>query len=192
MVTVPASRDRRCQRKSVSTRRPGWHPGSVRLQSRDGASLDLGLTGYQFDASARAPVGTDWDANWLLVRGEVHTADGVEWTFLDPCLTTWESRSISSWLRSAAAGQIAVAEHWSGAEDLLHFTEPNVAFSLQQRAGNRAVVRVHFSLEALPPSLHAGHRPDIFDYHVAFDVNTDDLTAAADAWDRQCAAFPIR
>jgi hypothetical protein len=116
------------RRISVSTRPPGWHPGSVRLQSRDGASLELGPTGYQFGANPLAPVGTDWDANWLLVHGEVHTADGAAWTFLDPCLTAWEALSISRWLRDAAAGRIAVAEHWSGVEDLLHFTEPNVAF----------------------------------------------------------------
>jgi hypothetical protein len=162
------------------------------LQSRDGASLELDPTGYEFDADPLAPVGSDRDANWLVVHGEVHTADGAAWTFRDPCLTTWEAPSISRWLRDAAAGRIAPTEHWSGIEDLLHFTEPNVALSLQQRAGGRAVVRVHFSLEALPPSLSLDQRPDIFDYHAAFDVGADDLTTAADVWDRQCAAFPIR
>jgi hypothetical protein len=44
----------------------------------------------------------------------------------------------------------------------------------------------------LPPSPRPDRRPDIFDYHVAFDVGTGDLTTAADVRDRQCAAFPIR
>lgn len=164
----------------------------MRLQSRDGASLELSPTGYQFAANPLAPVGTDWDANWLLIHGEAHTVNGAAWTFHDPCLTTWEAVSISRWLRDAAAGRIAATEHWSGEKELLHFTEPNVAFSLQQHAGGRAVVRVHFSLEALPPSLRTNHRPDIFDYHVPFDVSTHDLTTAADAWDQQRAVFPIR
>ena len=35
--------------------------------------LDIRPVGYQFGANPQAAPGTDWDANWLVVRGEVQT-----------------------------------------------------------------------------------------------------------------------
>ena len=56
---------------------------------------------YQFDVPPATAGERDWDANWLMIRGYVCTADGRQWAFLDPCLTTWEARNLSAWLRGA-------------------------------------------------------------------------------------------
>lgn len=72
---------------------------------------------------------SNWDANWLVVRGEIGTADGRGWTFLDPCLSTWEALSVGEWLRAVAAG--------GPAPDDPRFTEPNLAFELDGRHGER-------------------------------------------------------
>jgi hypothetical protein len=83
------------------------HAGLVRLLSLDGTSIDLRPIRYQFGANPQALPGTDWDANWLIIQGEVHTADGASWTFIDPCLTTWEAREFGAWLRGVAGGIVA-------------------------------------------------------------------------------------
>ncbi len=164
----------------------------MRLLSSDGALLDLRPIAYQYGANPRAAVGTDWDANWLMVQGNVRTAEGRDWTFTDPCLTTWEAREIGSWLRGVVAGLVAPATERPEEADLLCFTEPNVALSLVGRSEGRVQVRVHFSLEALPPWLGLRVRPEIFAYFVAFDLSIDELAAAAEEWDRDCEPFSMR
>jgi hypothetical protein len=169
-----------------------WHPDQVRLLSADGALLELRPIGYQFGANPQAEVGADWDANWLVVHGDVRTAEGHGWSFTDPCLTTWEAREIGSWLRGVVAGLVAPATERPEEADLLCFTEPNVALSLVGRSEGRVQVRVHLSLEALPPWLGEGVRPDIFAYFVGFDLSIDALAVAAEEWDRDCERFPVR
>jgi hypothetical protein len=46
----------------------------VRLLSRDGASIDIRPIRYQFGASLQTTPGTNWDANWLVIRGEIQTS----------------------------------------------------------------------------------------------------------------------
>ncbi|MGI5236567.1 WapI family immunity protein [Dactylosporangium sp. CA-139066] len=151
------------------------------LHSSDGASLALGLAAYQFPGRpASGPPGTDWDANWLIVGGAVRTAAGDTWTFRDPCLTTSEARSLARWLHAASAGPVE--------DELLHFTEPNVAWSQESYTPARVVIRVHFSLESRP-HFAAG---DIFDFYVPFTLSPAHLSAAAEVWDGECAAFPVR
>jgi len=57
----------------------------VRLLSGDGASVGLRPVAYQFSrqvaaGAAEEPTaaepGTDWDANWLMIRGDIRTSDG--------------------------------------------------------------------------------------------------------------------
>jgi hypothetical protein len=43
-------------------------PDAVRLLSGDGASVDVLPVAYQFNRTSTAAVGTDWDANWLMIR----------------------------------------------------------------------------------------------------------------------------
>jgi len=70
----------------------------VRLLSSDGTSMDMRPIKHRYGANPQAAPGTDWDANFLVIRGEVQTGDGRGWTFMDPCLTTWEAQKLSTWL----------------------------------------------------------------------------------------------
>lgn len=164
----------------------------MRLLSADHASVDLSIARYQFPG--RKGQGTDdWDANWLQVAGTVVLADRKTWTFEDPCLTTWEAAELGRWLNSVADGSVQPSPFGPGQdEQLLVFTEPNVAFSLQERIANRVRVRVHFSLEALPPWLQGARQPDMFDYFVVLDVSEAELRQAAGDWTLNLGQFPPR
>jgi hypothetical protein len=171
-----------------------WDPGSVRLVSNDRALVELRPTGYQFSraggtetesADCTAESYADWDANWLVIRGDVTAADGRSWSFTDPCLTTWEAERLSMWLdavsRDAADRDVAV------------FTEPNVSFFVDGRDGDWVRMRVRFLHESLPgwlPRGVAGWQAD--EYFVALEVSTADLAGVARAWDRERRAFPAR
>jgi hypothetical protein len=169
-----------------------WHPELVLLTSVDGASVELRISGYQFPG-CEGTTRRDWDANWLHVRGNVAQADGKTWSFEDPSLTTWEARALGTWLQGAAAGTAAVSPFTTGEPgQLLAFTEPNLAFSLESRIGDRVQVRAHFSLEALPPWLRGQHEPEIFDYFVPVDLSAEELADAAGTWTCDLARYPER
>lgn len=164
------------------------------LTSFDGPVVNLCISGYQFPQRV-ATSGRDWDANWLNVHGEVTQADGKSWVFEDPCLTTREAQALGSWLRGAAAGTVPVSPFGTGEvaeERLLFFTEPNLAFSVESRMSDRVGVRVHFSLEALPPWLHGAQQPDMFDCVVLIRLSAAELADAADSWARDLTQYPER
>ncbi|MGW2116965.1 WapI family immunity protein [Streptomyces zhihengii] len=144
---------------------------------------------YQFPEAEGCP----YDDNWLVVRGEV-TTPGGSWTFVDPALLVGEAHRVTAWLRGAAAGTVAVTEpDHDGVWPDTWFTEPVLAFSLAARGDDATLaVRVHLSLEALPPWRTGDDRPDIYQYWVHVLVGTDELRAAADAWAEALAAFPTR
>lgn len=162
------------------------------LNSSDGASVELRISGYQFPGYD-GPARRDWDANWLHVRGNVAQADRKTWSFEDPSLTTWEAQALGTWLQGAAAGTVAVSPFGTGdPEQLLVFTEPNLAFSLESRIGDQVQVRTHLSLEALPPWLRGEHQPDIFEYFVLVHLSAAELASAARTWTRDLAHYPER
>lgn len=162
----------------------------MKLVSADGAAVDLRPLRYQFPGIT----GTgqyDWDANWLVIGGDVHLPDDRGWSFSDPCLTTWEARSLGAWLRAVVVGNVEPTEFsGDGEETLEHFTEPNVALSLAAWSDASAVLRVHFSLESRPPWL--GPDADIFDFFVELDVPLGRLSTAVDDWERELSSFPAR
>lgn len=153
--------------------------------------VSLAPVAYQFPASRAVGPGRDWDANWLMIRGEVHHPDDSTWTFTDPCLTTWEARELGYWLHAVAAGEVTPQVRGEDLVDVC-FTEPNLAFTLVGRDETRCVLAVHFSLEALPPWLHGADRPAIFDYSVSLTLTRDDLSRAAQEWREELRAFPAR
>lgn len=142
---------------------------------------------YQFDVAAPGSGGRDWDANWLLIQGEVGTADHRQWVFLDPCLTTWEARDLGAWLREAATGNVQ-----PGRRSLV-FTEPNLAFCVEEHDGGRASVRIRFAHEALPAWMPRDHPHwQAGEYVLVLELAGRDLAQAADTWDRECMPFPER
>jgi hypothetical protein len=162
----------------------------VLLTSSDGASIDLRISGYQFP-DREATGKRDWDANWLNVRGNITQADGKSWTFEDPSMTTWEAQALGAWLQGTAAGAVSASPAGTD-EQLLAFTEPNLAFGVESRTGDQVSIRVHFSLEALPPWLQGWQRPDVFDYFVLVDLSVVELAQAADSWARDLTVHPER
>jgi hypothetical protein len=146
----------------------------------------LSPAAYQFQVTPATADEQDWDANWLMIRGDIRTASGRQWEFLDPCLTTWEARSLSAWLHRAAGGGAARGRH-------ITFTEPDLAFSLSRRDAGRARLHVCFSHEALPP--WAPHDHDGWqagEYVLPLDISQEDLARAARAWDLEHEQFPER
>jgi hypothetical protein len=163
----------------------------VRLQGVSGALVELNVTGYQYP-SLRGSGERDWDANWLNVRGEIRVADGRQWWFLDPCLTTWEAKQLGAWLRAVMVGSVPstgleVEEH-----GIFFFTEPNVAVSLAARDALSATLRFHFSLESAPPWLPTDGSIDLFDFFVPITAPLEDVASAIEEWERDLAAFPAR
>jgi hypothetical protein len=154
----------------------------MQLHSPDGASVELRITGYQWDV----------DATWLQVCGHITLADGKTWDFEESCLTTRDAREVGSWLREAAAGTVPPSPVAGGEpEGLLDFLEPNIAFSVEERTADRVRIRIHFSLESLPPWLqNAELEPDPFQYFVRLEVSAEELTRAAESWMLGLAEFP--
>ena len=163
----------------------------MQLRSPDGVSVDLRIAGYQFPDHRWA---RDEDANWLRVRGHIILADGRTWVFEDPCLRTWDARELGSWLREVAAGRVPPSPvTGSEPEELLWFLEPNIAFSVEERTADRVRIRVHFSLESLPPWLGGPEvEPGLFEYFMRLEVSAEELNRAAEAWILELAAFPER
>lgn len=166
--------------------------GAVRLTSTDGTVVELQPLRYQFPAAAGAGP-QDWDANWLVIRGDVHLPDGRRWHFQDPCLTTWEAAELAGWLRSVAAGEVEAHPLPPDEDRLLAFTEPNLGFSLGSTGEGASQIRVHFSLEAAPPwSRPPEADAELYDFFVIVSTTVADLTRAVDEWDGERAAFPPR
>jgi hypothetical protein len=68
-----------------------------------------------------------------------------------------------------------------------------LAFSVEGRDGHRVRLRVHLSLEALPPWLRdSADRPEVLDFFVVLDLSSQELTTAAAEWTVELAPFPER
>lgn len=135
------------------------------------------------------PAGDEWDDNWLVISGDVSAPDAA-WRFTVPCLTTFEAKQISAWLRSVASGDIPVSIIGdAGVVPSLEFTEPNLAFSVDRYQDASTLVRVHFALESKP----VGQRSDDQDeFWVEVAVTAADLDSAADEWDEALSVLPDR
>lgn len=160
----------------------------MRLASPNGNSLTIRIDGYQYPAVTGSG-NRDYDANWLMVAGDVVDGD-VAWSFRDPCLLTWDARELAAWLRSVADGSRRpepIDPHGNGG-GLLVFTEPNLAFNLHDRTPDGAVIRVYLSLEALPP----GAETKIFEYFVELPMTDDRVAAGLAEWEAELRQFPVR
>lgn len=147
----------------------------MRLISSDGAMVELQPVSYQFSrppgtggAKGSSTTGSyaDWDANWLVIRGDVRTSDGQSWTFTDACLTTLEAEQLSRWLRAAGSDNAAAGL------DPAVFTEPNLSFFLDGVQGGRVRMRLRLSHESLPRSLRwEAPGGEASDYDIPLEVS---------------------
>ncbi|GGE94406.1 WapI family immunity protein [Mycetocola zhadangensis] len=146
---------------------------------------------YEF-ASA---MGDAWDDNWLVIAGEV-TAKEQKWSFRHPSLVIDEAIEIAEWFERVANRREAPTglRGNGGIEPSLAFTEPNLAFSVKSYGEDTAVVRVHFSLEALPPN-HRGPATDQiarYTFSVELEIPFTDALGAATTWRKELAVLPRR
>jgi hypothetical protein len=168
----------------------------VRLRWSDGAQVELRPVRYQFPPVRDSWTG-DWDANWLVIRGDVWLADGRSWSFEDPCLTTWEARELGAWLRGVVSGTVQPTPFDGSDEERIElFNEPNVALSLAARDEANTTARVHLSLESRPPWLSetdpGADAGDLFEFFVEMAAPLDAVAQAAAEWEQELAAFPER
>jgi len=149
------------------------------------ASVTLEPVRYEFATTA----GDEWDDNWLVISGDVSAPDAA-WQFAAPCLTMFEAKRISAWLRSVANGDIAVSAIGdAGVVPSLEFTEPNLAFSVGGYQGVSMSVRVHFALESMPVGQSGDDRDQFW---VEISVTAADLDSSAGEWDKALPVFPDR
>jgi hypothetical protein len=147
----------------------------VRLAGREGNELELSLVGYQYPDELVDP----WDSNALLVAVRVVSPQGI-WEVVDPCLTTWESARLASWLGAVAAGPDRLGRS---------LVEPNLSV-VASLAGGRLRLRVCFELESRPPwapTVQGGR-----DLCVDLDVARHEVVAAAADLRTDLARFPRR
>ncbi len=146
----------------------------MRLTSRDGAWLDLRVLRRQTLQQRAVELDReDWSQTWLLVRGEVHTADGRHWVFREPCLTPWEAQRLGSWLRAVAhepAGLIGQG---------LVFDEPALSFVLDAAREDRRLLRAHLAGPAAWVDPASGA---VLGGGVPLDLEVGGLAAAAQEW----------
>ena len=152
----------------------------MRLRGREGNELALSIVGYQFPDQAVDP----WDSNGLLVSVRVVSPQGT-WEVVDPCLTTWETSRLASWLAAVAHGRML------GPAATLD--EPNVSLRAAVDSPGpvaRVSLRVCFELENRPPwaPTVAGSR----NLCVDLDAGRHEIGAAAADLREDLARFPQR
>lgn len=149
-----------------------------------GASLDLGIEGYQFpslEANVMAGNDRDFDANWLVVAGQARTADGTVWRFQDPALDTYEAVELARWLRAVVAE--TAPPGW------LEFTEPNLSFAVESYGESQVRLRVRLEQEcAEPPTIKRQWQQS----RLTIDTDKRQLEEAVAALEKQLAEFPPR
>jgi hypothetical protein len=155
------------------------------------ASVDLDILGYEFPAAVEVERGWDWDANWLVIRGQVTTADR-SWSFTSPCLTTVEAAAIGRWLRQVARGEVDPAtDPGLGGRDAGYFVEPNLAVRLGAANENEVTLLWSFEQESAPPEATDDQR-----YREGFPVELtlarQALAPAAEEWDQATSRYPVR
>ncbi|MFJ8894233.1 hypothetical protein ACIRCZ_06585 [Leifsonia sp. NPDC102414] len=151
------------------------------------ASISLFLSGYQFpDLTPPHPAG-EWDADWLVVIGKIHS-NGRTGEFRDPCLTAFEAGELGRWLR-------VISQSGRGDDrrsvTSLDFTEPELAFECALLSDDDAVIRVVFSGGAAHPEDGVGGAGEEARV-VTVQMSLADIGLAADEWERECARYPAR
>lgn len=162
----------------------------MRLQSLDGFFVDLAVISYQFGRGESKSEGSDWDANWLMIRGKVW--DGIaSWEFQDPCMTTWEVRELASWLRGLGNTQRETVAAADPEPLRMWLTEPNLMFTLADTSRDITTVDVYFDAECRPPNCSFdGHEG--LGHRVRLTIPQADLASAVAEWEQDLVAFPTR
>jgi len=131
----------------------------------------LKILGYQFPNSTEY-----WDANWLNVSG-LCCIEGREWSFVNPCLETFELRDLTTWLDKLSKGEPV--------NPSCSFMEPNLQFDVL----DNSTLQVCFDLECAPPWTNM--QTPAAERSIRVPIGPQ-LAAASDVLRRQLSAFPQR
>ncbi len=175
--------------------------GTMRLDGFNGTSVKLMIDGYQFPGAVPAHA-RDWDANWLVITGEVSATHGHDWRFHGCSLTTWEVDELTAWLRSVSRCEVPAADEvppsayvvsdWPGhATDAgwLTFTEPSLSFAVGGYYGLMVHLLVGLGHESAPPAVDTD-RPSWC--RVTVVMAALQVQDAGDALQAELAAYPAR
>lgn len=142
----------------------------------DAHRLILTIINYQFRHGCALQ--DKWDANWLIVHGDVTTPEG-HWQFYNPCLLTWEAVELTDWIEYIAMQRATV--------DSVNFTEPNLCFLYRNGTDGYSRLVVQFSQESLPQWVQTADT-----YDVEFTVSNGLLQVAAESLREELRRFPPR
>jgi hypothetical protein len=165
----------------------------MKLRSADESTFELSPVSYFLKPSTLHVQALAGDEDWLVIRAFAQLADGRSWSFLDPCLTARDVRSLVQWLDDVAQGIVPAEpfdDEWP--ESLLFFTEPLLAFSVAFLGADRASIRVHFGAEALPPWLPEDQQSGIYEFFLVLDVGRKHLGDAAAELSHELESVPER
>lgn len=149
----------------------------MRLKTKDGESLDLRVTGYQFPQLETEL----YDSNWLIVEGSLTHQQDV-WTFRDPCLLTYEAVELANWIEQIAKGH--------SSEQSLRFLEPVLWFEYTEDSGNRTL-KVHLEAESCPTWARS-NVGGIGEFCIEVPSSEESLVEAVGQWRDEIARFPQR
>ena len=155
----------------------------MRISTASGDFVELLVNGYEFPAASDDDDDDDdddWDANWLVVSGDVRWL-GESWSFSHPMLTTWDARALLAWLRDDPTHRAPSIE----------FTEPNLAFAVIPVTDGAAELVLTLSGEAAPPSLPESERWE-GGRRLSFHLSPEVLVRSAEEWERDITAYPPR
>jgi hypothetical protein len=136
--------------------------------------FELDVTGYQFPNAEL----DGWDSEWLMVAGVASCGRG-KWKFCDPCLTTFELKSLAQWLRSSPN---------EASTNAIGFTEPNLSFA---RAGTDDGLIISFAQESTPPWATEQEKYGE-GFSITFPIELNDCTALAMGIEKILERFPVR
>ncbi len=151
----------------------------MKLTNPTNASFALTLIGYQFPALATAP----YDSNWLQVRVDVTTSQGL-WSAIEPCLLTYEIEQLADWL-----DHVVVVD--PNTNSMCSFTEPCLCFERVVDQEGQICLRIYFELEVRPPWAPA-RQASQEDIWIDFPLEVIDIPSATQSLRVQLQRYPQR
>lgn len=154
-------------------------------------SVEIEVLGYQFPRVRPTASEFDWDANWLVVQGNVKLGARA-WSFSDPCLTTVEAVELGEWLRRVAnSSDEQPINGRLGDRRFCRFVEPNISVELDFVAQSVVSLVWLFAQESAPPGATDEERYGL-GVPVPVTVSSGLLIQEAVEWAESLRSFPVR
>ncbi|MFX3625224.1 MAG: hypothetical protein ACE3JP_14660 [Ectobacillus sp.] len=145
--------------------------------SSETKTLSLAVQGYQFpQADAKPDYIHPYDANWLNILFTLQEENSTFVQF-DPFLTTEEVGKLISWLRSLPNPPYT----------RIAFTEPSFQMELVDFTTSVFRIRVHLSLELLPPWVQTADS-----HSIDFLLTTEQIQECINSLHKQLQMYPVR